>query len=64
MDSQTTIILLGAGVSLVVLASIGDAARRRAPLAWHAYIPWHGLIFAGTTLAVLMAVHLAGLFRS
>jgi hypothetical protein len=55
---------LAAGVSLVVIASIGDAARRRAPLSWHAYVPWHGLIFAGTTLAVLMAVHLAGLYRT
>jgi lysylphosphatidylglycerol synthetase-like protein (DUF2156 family) len=61
VDSQTTIILLGAGLSLVVIASLGDAARRRRPLAWHAYVPWHGLMFAGMTLVVLLAAHLFAL---
>ena len=61
MDSQTTIILLGAGLSLVVIASIGDAARRRAPLAWHAYLPWHAMIFAGMAAALFAAVHLYSL---
>jgi hypothetical protein len=61
VDSQTTIILLGAGLSLVVIASLGDAARRRRPLAWHAYLPWHGLMFGGMTLVVLLAAHLYAL---
>lgn len=64
VDSQTTIILLGAGISLVVIASIGDAARRRAPLAWHAYVPWRAMMFAGVTLAVLLAAHLLSLVRA
>lgn len=63
MDSQTTIILLGAGLALVVIASIGDAARRRSPLAWHAYIPWHALLFGGMTAAVVLAAHLFALYR-
>jgi hypothetical protein len=61
VDSQTTIILLAAGLSLVVIASLGDAARRRRPLAWHAHVPWHGLMFAGMTLVVLLAAHLYAL---
>jgi putative Ca2+/H+ antiporter (TMEM165/GDT1 family) len=61
MDSQTTIMLLGTGILLVIVASLGDRARRRAPLAWYAYVPWHGLIFAGTAAALFAAVHLYGL---
>jgi hypothetical protein len=64
VDSQTTIILLCGGLSLVVIASLGDAARRRSPLAWHAYIPWHALLFAGVTAVVLLAAHLFTLWRS
>lgn len=64
MDSQTTIILLGLGAALVIIASLGDAARRRAPLAWHAYVPWHGLLFAGMTMVVLLCVHLVSLYRA
>lgn len=63
MDSQTTIILLAAGLALVVIASLGDAARRRSPLAWHAYVPWHALLFGGMTLVVLLAAHLFTLLR-
>jgi hypothetical protein len=63
MDSQTTILLFGTAVALIALASLGDAARRRNPLAWHAHLPWHGLMFAGTTLAVLLAAHLLTLQR-
>jgi hypothetical protein len=55
---------MGAGLSLVVIASLGDAARRRRPLAWHAYVPWHGLLFAGMTMVVLLTVHLASLYRA
>jgi lysylphosphatidylglycerol synthetase-like protein (DUF2156 family) len=63
MDSQTTILLIGGGIFLVVVASIGDTARRRAPLAWHAYLPWRPMMFAGLTLAVLMSAHLLTLVR-
>lgn len=55
--------LIGSGMLLVVIASLGDAASRRAPLAWHAYLPWRPLIFVGATLAVLMAAHLLSLLR-
>jgi hypothetical protein len=64
VDSQTTIILLAGGLSLVVVASLGDAARRRSPLAWHAYVPWHALLFGGMTAVVLLAAHLLALWRS
>jgi hypothetical protein len=56
--------LLGAAVVLVIIASLGDLARRRRPLAWHAHMPWHGLMFAGMTMTVLMIVHLASLYRA
>jgi hypothetical protein len=61
MDSQTTIALLAGGIALVVIASLGDTGRRRAPLAWHAYVPWHAMIFAGGAMALFAAVHLYGL---
>lgn len=64
MDSQTTIWLLAAGLVVTLAASLGDLARRRAPLAWHAYLPWHALIFAGGTAVLLAAVHLVTLVRS
>lgn len=64
MDSQTTFWLLGGGLVMTVLASIGDRARRRAPLAWHAHLPWHALIFAGGTICLLAAVHLVTLVRA
>jgi hypothetical protein len=64
VDSQTTIILIGSGILLVVIASLGDRARRQAPLAWHAYMPWRPMMFGGLTLAVLMAAHLLTLLRS
>lgn len=64
MDSQTTIGLFVAGVLLAVAASLGDRARRRAPLAWHAHLPWHAVIFAGTATALFAAVHLYALLRA
>lgn len=64
MDSQTTIWLLVVGCFVTIAASLGDLARRRAPFAWHAYLPWHGLIFAGCTVALLAAVHLVSLART
>lgn len=64
MDSQNTIALLVAGILLIVAASLGDLARRRAPLAWHAYIPWHALLFVGMTMVLLLAVHLFTLLKT
>jgi hypothetical protein len=63
MDSQMTIALLAGGVMLTIAASLGDRARRRAPLAWHAYVPWHAAMFAGVAAALFAAVHLASLAR-
>lgn len=59
-----TFLLFGAGILLVVLASLGDRARRRAPLAWHAYVPWHAAIFTGAVAALFAAVHLWTLART
>lgn len=64
MDSQTTIVLLGGGIGLTVIASIGDVARRRAPLAWYAYLPWHATVFLGIAAVLFAAVHLATLARN
>jgi hypothetical protein len=64
MDSQNTFALLAGGIVLTLLASIGDRARRRAPLAWHAYLPWHAMIFAGMAAALFASVHLYGLARA
>ena len=64
MDSQNTIALLVGGIVLATVASLGDQARRRAPLAWHAYIPWHAMIFGGIAAALFGAVHLYGLARA
>jgi hypothetical protein len=63
MDSQMTFLLLGAGLALVIAASLGDRARRRAPFAWHAYVPWHAAIFAGAVAVLFAAVHLLTLAR-
>lgn len=58
MDLETTITLLVASLCLVAAGVAGDVARRRAPLAWHALVPWNGAVFAGLTLAILSAAHL------
>ncbi len=50
--------LLVAGLLLSAAAVWGDKARRRAPLAWHAYVPWNALVFLGITAALFSAVHL------
>jgi hypothetical protein len=63
MDSQTTFWLMVAGLVVTIAASLGDIARRRSPLAWHAYLPWHALIFAGGTAVLLASVHLVSLAR-
>ncbi len=63
MDAQTTMIGLAAGLALAVLGALGDWWRRRAPLAWHAHLPWNGLTFIGMATALMAAVHLFNLVR-
>lgn len=58
-----TIVLLASGMVLTIAASLGDRARRRAPLAWHAYVPWHAALFGGVAAALFAAVHLYSLVR-
>jgi hypothetical protein len=64
MDSQNTMALLVAGLALAVAASLGDRARRRAPLAWHAHLPWHAMIFTGAVAALFAAIHIFTLIRA
>lgn len=53
-----TIALLVGGILAVIIASFGDKARQRRPLAWHAYFPWHATIFVGMAAALFASVHL------
>lgn len=64
MDEATTLILLAAGVMVMLGGALGGAARRRAPLAWHAHLPWNGLAFAGAAGVLFAAVHLFTLVRA
>jgi hypothetical protein len=64
MDLDTTFWLLGAGFAVFLAALVGDRARRRAPLAWHAHLPWDGAIFAGAAVMLFGAVHLIGVFKA
>ena len=64
MDMETTWWLLGTGLGLALLALAGDWARKRAPLAWHAHLPWNGFIFVGLSLALFGTVHLLGLLQA
>lgn len=64
MDSQLTLALFASGIAVAIVASLGDRARRRSPLAWHAHLPWHAIIFAGAAMALFGAVHLATLARA
>ena len=64
MDAQTTWIMLAAGLIMAMIGTGGGAMRNRAPLAWHAHIPWNGLAFGGVALALVAAVHLANRFRA
>lgn len=64
MDMATTFWLSGTGLVLALVAVAGDWARKRAPLAWHAHLPWNALIFVGLALLLFGAVHLLGLFRA
>jgi hypothetical protein len=63
MDEGMTIALLAGGIIAVIIASIGDRARQRRPLAWHAYIPWHATIFVGMAAALFASVHLFTMAR-
>jgi hypothetical protein len=58
MDRDTSLVVLAVAVVVTVAALLGDRARRKAPLAAHALIPWHALMFAGLTFALVMLVHL------
>jgi hypothetical protein len=64
MDAETTWILLAAGAAVAVIGALGGVARTRAPLAWHAHLPWNGIAFAGVAGMLFAAVHLFTLFRS
>ncbi|OYU16497.1 MAG: hypothetical protein CFE37_00400 [Alphaproteobacteria bacterium PA4] len=64
MDTAPTLALLATGLSLVLLAIVGDRARRRAPLAWHAHLPWNALAFLGVAALLLGAVHLLTLVKA
>jgi len=63
MDVQTTWILLASGAVLAAAGALGGVARTRAPLAWHAHLPWNGIAFAGVAGVLFAAVHLFTLFR-
>lgn len=63
MDADTTLIGLVIGLVLAALGAAGDWVRRRAPLAWHAHLPWNGLAFVGMATALFAAVHLFNLVR-
>jgi hypothetical protein len=61
MNRETTIALLVVSLLLVVAGVAGDWARRRAPLAWHALLPWNAATFVGLTMVVLLSAHLLAL---
>jgi hypothetical protein len=63
MDAQTTWFLLAAGAAVTLAGALGGVARTRAPLAWHAHLPWNGIAFAGVAGVLFAAVHLFTLFR-
>jgi hypothetical protein len=63
MDIDTTLIGLAGGLGLAAIGALGDYLRRRAPLAWHAHLPWNGLTFIGMATALIAAVHLFNLVR-
>ncbi|GGI71893.1 hypothetical protein GCM10007973_06110 [Polymorphobacter multimanifer] len=63
MNREITITLLITALLLAAAGWLGDHARRRAPLAWHAHLPWNAATFIGLTLAILSAGHLLTLLR-
>lgn len=64
MNRETTIALLIAAIALAAAGWLGDHARRKQPLAWHAYLPWNALSFTGLTLTILLGAHLLSLLRT
>jgi len=64
VSQETTIALLVAALLLSAAGWLGDHARRRAPLAWHAHLPWNAATFTGFTLAILLIAHLVALQRA
>lgn len=64
MDAETTFMLLAAGAVLAAAGALGGVARTRAPLAWHAHLPWNGIAFAGVAGVLFAAVHLFTLFKA
>lgn len=60
---DTTFLWLAAGVAVILVASLGDRAKARAPLAWHAHFPWRPAIFLGMTMALFATIHLVTLMR-
>lgn len=64
MDMETTLALLGSGAALALAGALGGVLRRRAPLAWHAHLPWNGLAFLGVAGVLFAAVHLLTLIRA
>ncbi len=64
METHITLYWLVGGVLLASVASLGDRLRRHRPLAWHAHLPWHAVIFTGAGMALFAAVHLFTLVRA
>ena len=64
MDLETTLLMLAAGVAAALAGALGGMLRRRAPLAWHAHLPWNGFAFAGVAGVLFAAVHLFTLIRA
>ncbi|WP_353198301.1 hypothetical protein [Sandarakinorhabdus sp.] len=64
MDAETTWMMLAAGLAMTVIGAIGGVLRDRAPLAWHAHLPWNGLAFGGVGCALVAAAHLFTLLRA
>jgi hypothetical protein len=64
MDVETTLALLIAALVVTLAGAIGGMLRSRAPLAWHAHIPWNGLAFGGVASALVAAAHLFSLMRA
>jgi hypothetical protein len=61
MDRDTSLVILALALLATVAAILGDRARQRAPLAGHALMPWHALLFIGLTATIFMTIHLIAL---
>lgn len=63
MDRDTSLVILAVAVVVAATGWLGDRARRRSPLARHALLPWHALLFVGLTGVLFMGIHLVGSAR-